>query len=77
MYAIACMHSPLINLIYSVIIIYIKILNLGLSDGSGEDDVPQIGSNGGNRQFSDQRGVTVQQDMDYSSNNTLWSNSSR
>ncbi|XP_012572003.1 transcription repressor KAN1 isoform X2 [Cicer arietinum] len=48
----------------------------GLSDGSGEDDVPQIGSNGGNRQFSDQRGVTVQQDMDYSSNNTLWSNSS-
>nr|QSD99794.1 MYB family transcription factor [Melilotus albus] len=51
----------------------------GLSDGSGEDDVPQIGSNGGIRQFSDQRGLTdrpIQQDMDYSSNTTLWSNSS-
>lgn len=51
----------------------------GLSDGSGEDDVPQIGSNGGIRQFSDQRGLTdrpIQQDMDYSSTNTLWSNSS-
>ncbi|WJX31063.1 hypothetical protein P8452_19537 [Trifolium repens] len=51
----------------------------GFSDGSGEDDVPQIGSNGGIRQFSDQRGLTdrpLQQDMDYSSTNTLWSNSS-
>lgn len=53
---------------------------LGLSDGSGEDDVPQIGSNGGIRQFSDQRSLNdrpIQQDMDYSSTTTLWSNSSR
>ncbi|XP_058787434.1 transcription repressor KAN1-like isoform X2 [Vicia villosa] len=51
----------------------------GLSDGSGEDDVPQIGSNGGLRQFSDQRSLNdrpIQQDMDYSSTTTLWSNSS-
>ncbi|XP_058787422.1 transcription repressor KAN1-like isoform X3 [Vicia villosa] len=49
------------------------------SDGSGEDDVPQIGSNGGLRQFSDQRSLNdrpIQQDMDYSSTTTLWSNSS-
>lgn len=59
---------------------YKLTVGLGLSDGSGEDDVPQIGSNGGIRQFSDQRGPTdrpIQQDMDYSSTNTLWSNSSR
>ncbi|CAK8566688.1 unnamed protein product [Lathyrus sativus] len=51
----------------------------GLSDGSGEDDVPLIGNNGGIRQFSDQRSLNdrpVQQDMDYSSTTTLWSNSS-
>nr|KYP76002.1 Putative Myb family transcription factor At1g14600 [Cajanus cajan] len=51
----------------------------GLSDGSGEDDMSPIGSSGGVRQFSDQRGLSdrpVQQDMDYSSANTLWSNSS-
>ncbi|CAI8597168.1 unnamed protein product [Vicia faba] len=49
------------------------------SDGSGEDDVPQIGNNGGLRNFSDQRGLNdrpIQQDMDYSSTTTLWSNSS-
>ncbi|KAL2333197.1 hypothetical protein Fmac_014410 [Flemingia macrophylla] len=51
----------------------------GLSDGSGEDDMSPMGSSGGARQFSDQRGHSdrpVQQDMDYSSANTLWSNSS-
>ncbi|TKY47370.1 Transcription repressor KAN1 [Spatholobus suberectus] len=51
----------------------------GLSDGSGEDDMSPMGSSGGMRQFSDQRGLSdrpVQQDMDYSSANTLWSNSS-
>ncbi|KAK7387361.1 hypothetical protein VNO78_28104 [Psophocarpus tetragonolobus] len=51
----------------------------GLSDGSGEDDMSPMGSSGGMRQFSDQRGLSdrpVQQDMDYSSVNTLWSNSS-
>jgi len=54
---------------------------VGLSDGSGEDDMSPMGSSGGMRQFSDQRSLSdrpVQQDMDYSSaNNTLWSNSSR
>lgn len=53
---------------------------LGFSDGSGEDDVPQTGNNGGIRQFSDQRSLNdrpIQQDMDYSSTTTLWSNSSR
>lgn len=52
----------------------------GLSDGSGEDDVSPMGSSGGQRQFPDQRGQPerpVQQDMDYSSTNTLWGNSSR
>ena len=52
----------------------------GLSDGSGEDDMSPMGSSGGMRQFSDQRSLSdraVQQDMDYSSANTLWSNSSR
>ncbi|KAL9332473.1 hypothetical protein ACSQ67_002083 [Phaseolus vulgaris] len=51
----------------------------GLSDGSGEDDMSPMGSSGGMRQFSDQRSLSdraVQQDMDYSSANTLWSNSS-
>ncbi|XP_014494671.1 transcription repressor KAN1 isoform X1 [Vigna radiata var. radiata] len=51
----------------------------GLSDGSGEDDISPMGSSGGMRQFSDQRSLSdrpVQQDMDYSSANTLWSNSS-
>ncbi|XP_061340370.1 transcription repressor KAN1-like isoform X2 [Gastrolobium bilobum] len=51
----------------------------GLSDGSGEDDMSPMGSSGGLRQFSDQRGLPdrpVQQDMDYSSSTTLWSNSS-
>ncbi|RDX86804.1 Transcription repressor KAN1, partial [Mucuna pruriens] len=51
----------------------------GLSDGSGEDDMSPMGSSGGMRQFSDQRGLSdrpVQQDMDYSSANTLWSNNS-
>jgi hypothetical protein len=59
---------------------YKLTFGLGFSDGSGEDDVPQIGSNGGIRQFSDQRGLAdrpLQQDMDYSSTTTLWSNSSR
>lgn len=54
---------------------------VGLSDGSGEDDMSPMGSSGGMRQFSDQRSLSdrpLQQDMDYSSgNNTLWSNSSR
>lgn len=53
----------------------------GLSDGSGEDDMSPMGSSGGMRQFSDQRGISdrqvQQQEMDYTSaNNTLWSNSS-
>ncbi|XP_027336348.1 transcription repressor KAN1-like [Abrus precatorius] len=51
----------------------------GLSDGSGEDDMSPMGSSGGMRQFSDQRGLSdrpMQQDMDYSSTTTLWSNSS-
>ncbi|KAI4307689.1 hypothetical protein L6164_030849 [Bauhinia variegata] len=54
----------------------------GHSDGSGEDDMSPAGSSdrGGMRQFPDQRGPrpdrSLQQDMDYSSTNTLWSNSS-
>ncbi|KAL4391991.1 hypothetical protein S245_010278 [Arachis hypogaea] len=45
----------------------------GLSDGSGEDEMsPPMGSSG-MRQFQEQRG---QQDMDYSSTPTLWSNNS-
>ncbi|RDX76885.1 Transcription repressor KAN1, partial [Mucuna pruriens] len=54
----------------------------GLSDGSGEDDLSPMGSTvdrGGLRQFPNHRGQpewAAQQDMDYSSNTTLWSNSS-
>ncbi|CAJ1970882.1 unnamed protein product [Sphenostylis stenocarpa] len=54
----------------------------GHSDGSGEDDLSPIGSTadrGGLRQFPNNRGRqewVAQQDMDYSSTTTLWSNSS-
>ncbi|KAK7321471.1 hypothetical protein VNO77_32147 [Canavalia gladiata] len=54
----------------------------GHSDGSGEDDLSPIGSaadRGGLRQFPDNRGRpdrAAQQEMDYSSTATLWSNSS-
>ncbi|KAK7385664.1 hypothetical protein VNO78_31437 [Psophocarpus tetragonolobus] len=54
----------------------------GHSDGSGEDDLSPMGSNadrGGLRQFTNHRGRpewAAQQDMDYSSTTTLWSNSS-
>lgn len=59
----------------------INIFGAGLSDGSGEDDMSPIGSSGsgGLRQFPDHRGLPdrpVQQDMDYTSTTTLWSNSS-
>ncbi|KAF8398885.1 hypothetical protein HHK36_014749 [Tetracentron sinense] len=53
----------------------------GQSDGSGEEDFsPAAASNDLNlRRFMDQRGSSdgsLQQDMDYSSPTTLWSNSS-
>ncbi|KOM47076.1 hypothetical protein LR48_Vigan07g078000 [Vigna angularis] len=54
----------------------------GHSDGSGEDDLSPIGSTadrGSLRQFPSHRGRpdwVAQQDMDYSSTTTLWSNSS-
>ncbi|XP_027332944.1 transcription repressor KAN1-like [Abrus precatorius] len=54
----------------------------GHSDGSGEDDLSPVGSTvdrGGLRQFPELRGRPErppQQDMDYSSTTTLWSNSS-
>ncbi|KAI4299644.1 hypothetical protein L6164_033080 [Bauhinia variegata] len=56
----------------------------GHSDGSGEDDMSSMAAGsadrGGLRQFPEQRGLrpdqSSQQDMDYSSTNTLWSNSS-
>lgn len=80
----ACMHTHILINIYTqkdleceiCVIVYVA----GLSDGSGEDDISPMGSSGGMRQFSDQRSLSdrpVQQDMDYSSANTLWSNSSR
>ncbi|TKY56670.1 Transcription repressor KAN1 [Spatholobus suberectus] len=54
----------------------------GHSDGSGEDDLSPMGSTadrGSLRQFPNHRGRpewAAQQDMDYSSTTTLWSNSS-
>ncbi|KAK7372305.1 hypothetical protein VNO80_05680 [Phaseolus coccineus] len=54
----------------------------GHSDGSGEDDLSPIGSTADRsslRQFPNHRGRpewVAQQDMDYSSTTTLWSNSS-
>nr|KYP40023.1 Putative Myb family transcription factor At1g14600 family [Cajanus cajan] len=54
----------------------------GQSDGSGEDELSPIGSTadrGSLRQFPNHQGRpewTAQQDMDYSSTTTLWSNSS-
>jgi len=55
----------------------------GHSDGSGEDDLSPIGNTADRstlRQFPSHRGRpewVAQQDMDYSSTTTLWSNSSR
>jgi len=78
----ACMHTYINTNAYKdlegqfCVIVFVA----GLSDGSGEDDMSPMGSSGGMRQFSDQRSLSdraVQQDMDYSSANTLWSNSSR
>ncbi|KAJ4840891.1 hypothetical protein Tsubulata_010395 [Turnera subulata] len=53
----------------------------GQSDGSGEEDISPIGSanDRGLRPYQDQRGPpdgSVQQEVDYPSSSTLWSNSS-
>ncbi|KAF7816310.1 Transcription repressor KAN1 [Senna tora] len=54
----------------------------GQSEGSGDDDMSPVSGNtdrGGLKQFPEQRGQSdrsVQQDIDYSSSTTLWSNSS-
>jgi len=79
------MHAyKIINLcIYEILKVLIGFA--GHSDGSGEDDMsPMSGTidRGSLRQFPDHQGrpdqaAQGQQDMDYSSTATLWSNSSR